>query len=290
MREHLEALKARQNADGGWGYEGGKSSWLEPTVWAALALHGDPAAERAWGLVRGWQLASGAFAASAQVREEHWATSLAVTLHCAHGTFDDQWRRAVEWLTGMKPWRPDWKFRLLNLLRPEREREMDLEVEGWPWRASTAAWVEPTAHALVALRLSAAKTGLESVESRLRDGEKLLMDRRCSDGGWNYGNKLVLGQALGSYPECTGLGLMGLCGAADADLSASVKRAQAYWEERIPPAGRAVLRMALRMNGVQFAERDLTPPERCRETVHLAWEAMGHADGQWGLLRLGGKR
>lgn len=290
MRAHLEALKTRQNADGGWGYEAGKPSWLEPTVWAALALHGDPVTDRAWALVRGWQLENGAFATSAKVREAHWATSLAVTLHCARGTLDGQWRRGVEWLTAMKAMKLDWKLRLAQHFRAKNERDMDLDLDGWPWREGTASWVEPTAHALVALRLSAAKAGLESVEERIRDGEKLLIDRRCADGGWNYGNRQVLGKPIGSFPESTGLGLIGLCGAGDVDLRPSLQRGRAYWDERMPAAARAVVRMALRLNGVQFGERDVTPPERCRETVHLAWEAMGHEDGRWGLLKPGGSR
>ena len=51
----LQMLRRVQNPDGGWGYFPGKQSWLEPTVWAALALHGDPAADRAWTMLETWQ-------------------------------------------------------------------------------------------------------------------------------------------------------------------------------------------------------------------------------------------
>ena len=34
----LDALRAGRNADGGWGYQAGHPSRLEPTAWAALAL------------------------------------------------------------------------------------------------------------------------------------------------------------------------------------------------------------------------------------------------------------
>ena len=60
LAKRLEALRRAQNADGGWAFEAGKQhSWLEPTVYAALALHGEPEADRAWDLVRRWQRPDG---------------------------------------------------------------------------------------------------------------------------------------------------------------------------------------------------------------------------------------
>src|ERR1041385_6757383 len=47
LAARVAALRRTQNPDGGWAYFSGKQSWLEPTFYAALALHGDPAADRA---------------------------------------------------------------------------------------------------------------------------------------------------------------------------------------------------------------------------------------------------
>ena len=55
LRTRREFLLQNQNRDGGWGYFPGKQSWLEPTAYAALVLHGDPAAAKATALVLGWQ-------------------------------------------------------------------------------------------------------------------------------------------------------------------------------------------------------------------------------------------
>lgn len=55
-------LAAAQNADGGWGYFLGKQSWLEPTVYALLALSDQsegPAFARGWRLIRSWELPGG---------------------------------------------------------------------------------------------------------------------------------------------------------------------------------------------------------------------------------------
>ena len=45
LQARLETLRRSQNPDGGWGYFARKASWLEPTAYAALALHGEPAAD-----------------------------------------------------------------------------------------------------------------------------------------------------------------------------------------------------------------------------------------------------
>ncbi len=91
-------LAAAQNADGGWGYFPGKQSWLEPTVYALLALSaqsGEPAFARGWRLIRSWELPGGGWRGCAAVNEAHWATSLVVTLHAALGVYDAAFDRGV---------------------------------------------------------------------------------------------------------------------------------------------------------------------------------------------------
>ena len=110
LRSRLDFLLDAQNSDGGWGYFPGKRSWLEPTVYAMLALDGDGQAQgalqRAWKAVRSWQLPEGAWRGGPQVQEPHWTTALAVTLHVARGQFDQPFRAGVDWLLS--------KIRVLN--------------------------------------------------------------------------------------------------------------------------------------------------------------------------------
>ena len=287
MNVYLDALKSLQNPDGGWGYYPGKPSWLEPTVWAALALHGDPAADRAWNLVRGWQLPTGAWRASATVPEESWASSLAVTLHCVRGVEDEAWRKGVGWLISTKGTTAGWWDVFMGWLASFKQEisAHDPTLAGWPWRDGNASWVEPTVHAVVALRQSAQRFGGESLNERLKIGEKLLLDRRCSDGGWNYGNTRVLGEDLASYPECTALGLIGLCGSKGYDLRRSYGTARKYWDSQIPAFGRAQLRVAMRLHEAGVREAPPAPVEACHETIHIAFEALGQAGGNWKLLR-----
>jgi hypothetical protein len=47
-------------------------------------------------------------------------------------------------------------------------------------------------------------------EERIRQGEMLIYDRMCENGGWNYGNSQVLGEALWPYPDVTAVALIAL--------------------------------------------------------------------------------
>jgi hypothetical protein len=50
-----EILRRSQKPDGGWSFYQGKQSWLEPTFYGALVVMGEPAADRAWTLLKSWQ-------------------------------------------------------------------------------------------------------------------------------------------------------------------------------------------------------------------------------------------
>src|SRR5947209_911055 len=99
LESRLEFLLRTQNADGGWGYFPGRSTWLEPTVYAMLALRGCPEAtrslERAWPLVESLQLEDGSWRPSPQVKMGTWVTSLALLLCLLRNPSDDRCRKGV---------------------------------------------------------------------------------------------------------------------------------------------------------------------------------------------------
>ena len=62
----------------------------------------------------------------------------------------------------------------------------DPSLAGWGWASGTAGWVEPTARALLALRLLRPQA-----MGAIEDAVAFLADRESVDGGWNYGNRFV---------------------------------------------------------------------------------------------------
>lgn len=291
-----------QNADGGWGYFPGKRSWLEPTAYAVLALHGEPAADRAWTLIESWQLSDGGWRPAADVQIANWTTALCVTIATLRGEFGDPFQKGVEWLLGSWGVESRWVNRMaVKMGRLEADR--DLSLKGWPWKPGTSSWVEPTAHTLVALKQasaalkqasSQASSKLSSkyrgeIRERVQMGEAQLMDVRCRDGGWNYGSRAVLGGDLPSYPETTALALLGLQG--HGDLSQSLDRASQMVRDQQPenggvrsPVARAWLRLALRLHGVSVDVPLGTP---LRDVVVTAIDAIG-ASANYEVFRAGG--
>lgn len=244
VQSGLDLIQAAQNADGGWGYFPGKESWLEPTVYALLALAEEPRArpalERGLRLLRSWEIASGGWRAGARVAEAHWATSLVITLHAARGVFEDSTERGVHWLLATRGAETRVVARVAHWLSPQTV-ELDPALSGWPWEKGTSSWVEPTAHALMALRGVARHGNYAGLGERIAMGDAMLLERRCRDGGWNYGNRRVLGSDLPSQPETTALALMALDGHPDIRWGEMLDRVGALWHQTASPLARAWL-------------------------------------------------
>ena len=279
LSSRLDFLRSTQNPDGGWGFFPGKQSWLEPTAYALMALHADSASqanfERGWNLMRSWQLPDGSWQPCAAVRKPHWSTALCVTLHCLRGVHDDPLRRGVAWLLDTSGIENRLKYRMAHFVSPSIV-ELDPSFKAWPWLPGCSSWIEPTAHALVALkkvsRSSATWLPDVPVRARIGMGEQMILERRCSDGGWNYGNRKVLGTDLPSYPETTALALLGLSqGRIDKssrnpalDLSAPLALALRQWQTTRSPLARAWLAVSLRSHNVPMpaaAPRPFASPD-----------------------------
>jgi hypothetical protein len=280
LESRLELLRRSQNADGGWGYFPGKQSWLEPTAYAALALHGEGGAERAWRLLASWQAEDGRFRPASDVKVASWGAALFVTLAAAREAWGDPVRKAVEWLVETSGVESNWVNRMAaraGWLDVER----DLSLQGWPWKPDTTSWVEPTAHALVALKKAAGKFGGDALQERIRLGQAQLMDLRCKDGGWNYGSRAALKVDLPSYPETTGLALLGLQGRPGLESALDV--GSRMLEQAASPLGRAWLRIALRAHGATVAD---APVEAMPADLQMvALEALAASEGNWRFFR-----
>jgi hypothetical protein len=213
-----------------------------------MALHSDSGSqgnfERGWKLMRSWQLPDGSWQPCAAVRKSHWTTALCITLHCLRDVKDDRLRRGVAWLLDVSGIENKWKYRMAHFISPSIV-ELDPSYKAWPWLPGCSSWIEPTAHALVALKKVSKALPEVAVRDRIGMGEKMILERRCRDGGWNYGNRKVLGTDLPSYPETTALALLGLSGNPALDLSAPMALALRQWRETRSPLGRAWLAVSL---------------------------------------------
>jgi len=286
-KDRTDALLASQNPDGGWGYFSGKRSWLEPTVYGLLALHDrmdDANWKRGWDLVRSWQLPDGAWRPNQHVAESHWSTALAVTLHCARKQFDEPFHRGVTWLLEQRGEESTSLSRFLGLFMVNNIGH-DRKFAGWPWLPGTTSWIEPTSHALVALKRAAPQVNNAELRRRVTLAEGMILRRRCADGGWNYGSRSALGIDLPSYPETTALALLGLQSCGDADLSRDLVRARELWQQCQARLGRAWLAISLRNFGVDLPEDDR--PLVKADILATALEALSARNGGHALLRPG---
>lgn len=287
LESRLDFLRKSQNPDGGWGYFPGKASWFEPTTYAMLALHGRPESEsdlqRAWGLLRSWQLPDGSFRPSGQVQEGTWVTAHAVTLASVRGVDDENVRKSIDWLLRVVGAEHDISMRAASFFHLIKTK-LDVSHEGWPWRDGNASWIEPTAHTLVALKKIAARYRTAEVNHRIQEGEKLILSRRGSDGGWNCGNPNVFNYDLPSYPETTGLALLGLQGRSG--LSGAIEVARRFRAETKSTLAKAWLQIALRCNG-QELEAPAESAWASADVMLAGVQALGHPDGNYRLFTVG---
>lgn len=202
MRDLIDLLTAGRNPDGGWGYYRNKTSRLEPTCWAVLALASDGEDESAGReALRHWPTRNGLLS-ERRGGEPNYAFHALALLALRHA--------ATEHIGGDRA--------LVDALQhvrgiasaPSTINRQDNSIQAWPWITDTFSWVEPTAWCLLALKTCASGPQTTPDPSRVRDAERLLADRSCRGGGWNYGNSNMLGSDLAPYVPTTAIALLAL--------------------------------------------------------------------------------
>ena len=292
LSSRRDFLRQTQNADGGWGYFPGKRSWLEPTVYATLALQEDKAATKGFDLIQSWALPAGGWRTSAEVSEPNWTSALCLTAYVARDIRDEAFERGLARVLGTVGAEGSFAMEITQFLNPAIV-EFDNRVQGWPWRPNNASWVEPTVHSVIALKKAAKLPGgsrhLLSIRARIGSAERMLMNRRCDDGGWNYGNSRVWSRVLPSYPETTGIALLGLQNRSSKELEPSLSIAEKYWRETQSPLAKAWLTIALRNLGARIeppAEPATVRPSQ--DILVAALQCLGEPDGGHHFLRTDG--
>lgn len=212
-QRRAEALTARltqlANPSGGWPYYAGKKSRLEPTCWALLALHGawtDSAAE--WSrfasihleFVHRCQRRDGLLSDTPEAPTNLAADGLAA---CTLAELSPASGAAI------LPALLDGIVAVKGLRVNEPDTRQDNTLQAWPWYPDTFSWVEPTAWCVLALKKlrSIAPPGSAA---RITEAERMLENRCCETGGWNYGNASALGQDLRPHVPPTATALLAL--------------------------------------------------------------------------------
>lgn len=233
------AVLAARNADGGWGYHAGKTSRLEPTCWALLAL----------------------------ARSDRHAADIDVLL---------KWPTDRQWLADVAGAPANISFNglaalslmdhpngaagavlLARLILSEKGKRLeqstvfrqDNSLQAWPWVDGTFSWVEPTCWCLLLMKKLRQQLGA-AADERIGVAEAMLRDRACSDGGWNYGSSNVYGQELFPYVSTTALGLMAMQDRrSDPIVVRGVRRLEEGYAAEATPMALALTVIALEAHG-----------------------------------------
>jgi hypothetical protein len=202
------ALLRRALPGGGFSDRAGGQFQVDSTAWGILAVKacGGPEEllDQSRHLLLREQLPDGRLCVSNSHPVSYWPTSLAILAWQDSLPCREAQQGAVRFL--------------LDTTGFHFARESDAPLahdsllKGWPWIGETHSWVEPTAMAMMALRV----TG-HGHHDRVKEAVRMVLDRQLPHGGWNYGNTLVFGRELHPMPESTGAALTGLAGAVDRD-------------------------------------------------------------------------
>ena len=188
--------------------------------------------------------------------QPHWSTSLLVIALARLGVRGNLREKAVNWLLA-------WKG---EKVAPTKEITLDGALQGWPWASGTFSWVEPTSYAMLALKLSG-----HGRHPRVAEAEKMLLDRVCQDGGWNYGNRVIYGAAFQGFPSTTALAALALQDSTAA--RPTVERGLAFLERGIQ-AHQSALTLALAILCFQVLSKPTA-------TLVTALKSRQQSDGSW---------
>jgi hypothetical protein len=266
LHEALVArLRATQRPDGGFPTRPGQRSEPDATALAAIALDDEPA--RRW--VLDHQTGDGLLARRAGPVLNPSPTALAVL-----ALPDSNARsRAADALVAARG----------KAIKPTRDVPHDPNTRGWGWTVGTFGWVQPTAEAVIALKQAA--PGRRAV---IADGERLLADRECVGGGWNYGNRVVLGEELPAFVQTTAIALIGLQGTKHTEVAA---RGRAWllsnWHRERGGLSLAAASAALRLTGPgadadpvdQALSEQLKRTNLLDDVIAWAWGAIATGPG-----------
>jgi hypothetical protein len=217
----LKILRQRALKEGGFSNQDHSNYRTDATAWAILAFTPGGADQEFVNLSRSQlassQLPDGRVPISSEHPEVYWPTSLAILAWYKSPAHQVMLARAAEFLLNHSG--------VVFELSAKGPDDHDTRLKGWPWVTGTYSWIDPTALGVIALKA----TGHGS-HPRVLEARRMLMDRQCLHGGWNYGNRKVYDAELQPMPENTGLALDAL---KDLTPRSSVEPSLGYLKSRV---------------------------------------------------------
>jgi hypothetical protein len=157
----------------------------------------------------------------------------------------------------------------------------DPDTRGWGWTRGAFGWIEPTARALLALRLHR-----PGAIAEIEDGFAILADRECRGGGWNYGNSIVYDVALPPFAQTTAIALVGIQGAMPEAAARGSEVLRRLWSLEPGGLSLAMTLAAFRLTDDPAAslveaelERRFDGDGLLDDVVAIAWAAIATGPG-----------
>jgi hypothetical protein len=225
LHDRLAAVLRDARTGGGFGPLAGAAPEPEPTAVATLAL--DDATGRDW--LEAHQGGDGRFTVVPGPVQTTAATALAALAL-------DPGPARVRALAVLPH---------LEVRRTPREALVphDPTTRGWGWTPATSAWVEPTAWAVLALRR------LQPDATAIAEGLRVLEDRECVGGGWNYGNRIVYSVDLEPFVHTTAVAVIALQGTEPALVERGRRLLLERWRSEQGGLSLALTLAALELTG-----------------------------------------
>jgi hypothetical protein len=222
----VRLLSDQQNSDGGWGAVRGKGSNTESTAFAVMALESTQRKDLTSRVQLGlnWlsrhQNGDGSWRLNDVTPSGSWSTAAAMLCLSSFSWQRSRAVKAAQWALIQEGNSLGWLGSLILWFTGQKDiNKINMDLKGWPWASGSFSWVEPTSYFLIGLKRLRPVLDGTNVKDRIRQGELMIYDRVCEEGGWNYGNSKVYGEALWPYPDITALALIALQDHPDAQAN-----------------------------------------------------------------------
>jgi hypothetical protein len=239
---------------------------------ALLATGERTSAARGLRWLRSTQRRDGGWAPQPTIDQSNWTTGL-VALLPPEDLGPTLHKAAISWLMGGMGQESSLQYRLRQWLLGNHPPD-EFNFAGWPWTPGAAAWVGPTAVAIIALAREDRRRPLVGIRERAEMGRRFLLLRACKDGGWNHGAPRPLGYESKAYPETTGMALTALRGVNAAEVKRGFQIALQFLGECHSADAQNWLRLGLLAHGE--LPRDYCRPARlaCRTVAETSLDLL----------------